>query len=106
MKLGKFDSDRTISFVPPDGEFILMKYVAPNFTTVCVCYIWLLVCRYRVVDGIQLPFKVSPIVKEHGRSRLEVNVKLKAQVHIFTTLNPFYCFPLLTSRSLIPPSSP
>jgi hypothetical protein len=33
-----------------------------------------------VVDGIQLPFKVSPIVKEHGRSRLEVNIKLKAQV--------------------------
>jgi hypothetical protein len=27
VKLGKFDSDRTISFVPPDGEFILMKYV-------------------------------------------------------------------------------
>lgn len=27
VKLGKFDSDRTISFVPPDGEFELMKYV-------------------------------------------------------------------------------
>ncbi len=25
------------------------------------------------------PLKVSPIVKEHGRSRLEVNIKLKAQ---------------------------
>lgn len=39
VKLGKFDSDRTISFVPPDGEFILMKYAAPNFTTICVYYI-------------------------------------------------------------------
>jgi hypothetical protein len=30
VKLGKFDSDRTISFVPPDGEFVLMKYVHLN----------------------------------------------------------------------------
>lgn len=27
VKLGKFDSDRTISFVPPDGEFELMRFV-------------------------------------------------------------------------------
>jgi len=26
VKLGKFDSDRTISFIPPDGEFELMRY--------------------------------------------------------------------------------
>jgi len=25
--LGKFDADRSISFIPPDGEFELMKYV-------------------------------------------------------------------------------
>ncbi len=33
VKLGKFDTDRTISFVPPDGEFILMKYPAPLIIT-------------------------------------------------------------------------
>jgi AP-2 complex subunit mu-1 len=27
VKLGRFDADRTISFVPPDGEFELMRYV-------------------------------------------------------------------------------
>ena len=26
VKLNKFDSDRVVSFVPPDGEFELMKY--------------------------------------------------------------------------------
>lgn len=26
VKLGRFDSDRTISFIPPDGEFELMRY--------------------------------------------------------------------------------
>ncbi len=25
VKLGQFDHDRTISFIPPDGEFELMK---------------------------------------------------------------------------------
>ena len=25
VKLGKFDSDRTINFIPPDGEFELMR---------------------------------------------------------------------------------
>lgn len=27
VRLGKFDSDRSISFIPPDGEFELMRYV-------------------------------------------------------------------------------
>lgn len=27
VKLGKFDSDRSISFIPPDGEFELMRCV-------------------------------------------------------------------------------
>ena len=27
VRLGKFEADRTISFVPCDGEFELMKYV-------------------------------------------------------------------------------
>ena len=36
VKLGKFDSDRTISFVPPDGEFILMKCVHTTYLTALV----------------------------------------------------------------------
>jgi AP-1 complex subunit mu len=27
VRLTRFDSDRTISFIPPDGEFDLMTYV-------------------------------------------------------------------------------
>lgn len=27
VRLGKFDSDRSISFIPPDGEFELMRSV-------------------------------------------------------------------------------
>ena len=56
MNLSKFSSEKTISFTPPDGEFELMKY--------------------RVTEAISLPFKVMPIVKELGRTRMEVNAKI------------------------------
>jgi AP-2 complex subunit mu-1 len=44
VRLGKFDADRTITFIPPDGEFELM--------------------RYRVTDNINLPFRIIPAVRE------------------------------------------
>ena len=43
VNLSKFASEKTISFVPPDGKFDLMKY--------------------RVTEGISLPFKLMPLVK-------------------------------------------
>jgi len=58
VKLGKFDMDRTISFVPPDGEFQLMSY--------------------RIAENVNLPFRVLPVVKELGRTRLEINIKVKS----------------------------
>jgi len=59
VKLGKFDNDRTISFIPPDGEFELMKY--------------------RVQNAIVPPFRlVSPTVRELGKTRLEVQVTIKS----------------------------
>jgi len=58
VRLGKFDSDRTISFIPPDGEFTLMSY--------------------RTSENISIPFRILPIVKEHSRTRLEVKVKVKS----------------------------
>lgn len=58
VKLGRFDADRTISFVPPDGEFELM--------------------RYRATENINLPFKVHPIVREIGTTKVEYSVAIKA----------------------------
>ena len=58
VKLGKFDMDRTISFVRPDGEFQLMSY--------------------RISENVNLPFRVLPVVKQLGRTRLEINVKVKS----------------------------
>ncbi|KAJ5241126.1 uncharacterized protein N7469_002717 [Penicillium citrinum] len=58
VKLGRFDSDRIISFVPPDGEFELM--------------------RYRATENVNLPFKVQPIVREIGTTKVEYSVAIKA----------------------------
>uniref|UniRef100_A0A8D2DRZ0 MHD domain-containing protein n=1 Tax=Sciurus vulgaris TaxID=55149 RepID=A0A8D2DRZ0_SCIVU len=46
VRLSKFDSERSISFIPPDGEFELM--------------------RYRTTKDIILPFRVIPLVREVG----------------------------------------
>lgn len=58
VRLGRFDADRTISFVPPDGEFELM--------------------RYRATENVNLPFKVHPIVREVGTTKVEYSVAIKA----------------------------
>ena len=52
VNLGRFNTEKVVSFVPPDGEFDLMKY--------------------RCQEGISLPFRVLPIINEMGRTRMEV----------------------------------
>lgn len=59
VRLGKFDADRTITFIPPDGEFELM--------------------RYRVTDNINLPFKIIPAVRENpAMNKVSINLKVFA----------------------------
>ncbi|OWM64127.1 hypothetical protein CDL15_Pgr018698 [Punica granatum] len=58
VNLTRFNSEKTVSFVPPDGEFELMKY--------------------RITEGVNLPFRVLPTIKDLGRTRMEVNVKVKS----------------------------
>ncbi|KAK9451990.1 Mu homology domain-containing protein [Limtongia smithiae] len=67
VKLGRFDQDRTINFIPPDGEFELMKY--------------------RATENINLPFKVAVMVREIGKSRVEYKIDVKAMfgVKLFAT---------------------
>merc|ERR1712066_749832 len=55
VKLSKFETEHAISFIPPDGEHELM--------------------RYRTAKDISLPFRVIPLVREVGRSKLEVKKK-------------------------------
>ena len=55
VRLGKFDADRTITFIPPDGEFDLMTY--------------------RITENVKLPFRIIPVVEERGGSTAVFNVK-------------------------------
>lgn len=57
VKLSKFETERSISFIPPDGEFELM--------------------RYRTTKDISFPFRIIPLVRETG-NKMEIKVVLKS----------------------------
>jgi AP-1 complex subunit mu len=59
VRLSRFDSDRTISFIPPDGEFELMSY---RLSTHVKPLIW-----------------VEAVIESQSASRLEYMVKAKSQ---------------------------
>lgn len=57
VRLSNFGDDRAISFIPPDGEFELV--------------------RYRKTDNIEIPFEVTPMVRTRN-NKTEIRVNLKA----------------------------
>lgn len=60
VRVTSFDSDRSICFVPPDGEFILM--------------------RYRSSANIKPPLRIlSSRVKEVSRTRVEIDFRIKSE---------------------------
>jgi len=59
VRLARFENDRTISFIPPDGEFDLMTY---RLTTHVKPLIW-----------------VEAVVEPHSHSRIEYMLKAKSQ---------------------------
>ncbi|KAF3655048.1 AP-2 complex subunit mu [Capsicum annuum] len=74
VNLTRFNSEKTVSFVPPDGEFELMKRSRVQALETASCRN----ARYRITEGVNLPFRVLPTIKELGRTRMEVNVKVKS----------------------------
>ena len=66
-RLSRFENDRTISFIPPDGEFELMSY---RLTT-----------QVKPLDWAEA------IVERHEGSRIEFMIKVKAQFKRRSTAN-------------------
>ncbi|KAA0188161.1 hypothetical protein HAZT_HAZT003809 [Hyalella azteca] len=62
-----FDNDRTISFIPPDGEFELMSY---RLNTHVKPLIW-----------------IESVIERHAHSRVEYMVKAKSQFKRRSTAN-------------------
>lgn len=56
VKLGKFEDDRSITFIPPDGKFELMKY--------------------RITKNIRNPFRIIPVIEQSDSTKLHVNLKV------------------------------
>ncbi|KAL0798468.1 hypothetical protein Bca101_053643 [Brassica carinata] len=59
VRLDSFDSDRTLSLVPPDGEFPVMNY--------------------RMTQEFKPPFHVNTLIEEAGRLKAEVIIKIRAE---------------------------
>eukprot|EP00916_Digyalum_oweni_P001259 GHVL01002440.1.p1 GENE.GHVL01002440.1~~GHVL01002440.1.p1 ORF type:complete len:428 (+),score=79.32 GHVL01002440.1:97-1380(+) len=58
VRLHKFDIDKSITFVPPDGVFELMNY--------------------RTTDNVDLPFRLIPVVHVRSKSRVEISLSIKS----------------------------
>jgi len=67
VRLTRFENDRTISFVPPDGEFELMSY---RLTTQVKPLIW-----------------IESVIERHAHSRIEYMIKAKSQFKRRSTAN-------------------
>jgi len=60
VRLDEFENLRTLNFVPPDGEFVLMNY--------------------RITGDFVAPFRLYPMIEESGASQVDVVVKVRADL--------------------------
>lgn len=67
VRLSRFENDRTISFIPPDGEFELMSY---RLSTQMKPLIW-----------------IESVIERHAHSRVEYMIKAKSQFKRRSTAN-------------------
>lgn len=67
VRLSRFENDRTISFIPPDGDFELMSY--------------------RLQTSVKPLIWVEAVVETYQGSRVEYLVKAKAQFKRKSTAN-------------------
>jgi AP-1 complex subunit mu len=67
VSLSRFESDRIISFVPPDGEFELLSY--------------------RLTTNIKPLFWIEATVESHAHSRIEYLIKAKSQFKLRSVAN-------------------
>lgn len=60
VNLTEFESQRTLSFVPPDGEFVVLNY--------------------RVTGDFSTPFRIFPSIEEVEPKKLEITVLVRAEM--------------------------
>jgi AP-4 complex subunit mu-1 len=60
VNLTEFESARTLSFVPPDGEFVVLNY--------------------RVTGDFATPFRIFPSIEEVEPKKLEITILIRAEM--------------------------
>ncbi|KAK4747504.1 hypothetical protein SAY87_014090 [Trapa incisa] len=82
VRLDSFDVDRTLSLVPPDGEFPVMNY--------------------RMTQEFKPPFRVNALIEEARNLKAEVTIKIRAEFPSNITANSIVVqmpLPKYTSRA-------
>ena len=60
VKLDEFEESRTLTFVPPEGEFVLMNY--------------------RVTGDVRPPFRLTPTFEQINPTQIELTVRVRADI--------------------------
>eukprot|EP01104_Vermistella_antarctica_P018190 TRINITY_DN6656_c0_g1_i1.p1 TRINITY_DN6656_c0_g1~~TRINITY_DN6656_c0_g1_i1.p1 ORF type:complete len:440 (-),score=120.98 TRINITY_DN6656_c0_g1_i1:91-1410(-) len=60
VKLQDFETDRSVSFFPPDGDFCLLNY--------------------RISEDFSVPFRLFPFIEEMDAHRCDVVIKIQADI--------------------------
>ena len=60
VQLQDFETSRTLSFIPPDGEFVVLNY--------------------RVTGEFRAPFRVFPAIDEVSPYKLDVTIRCRADI--------------------------
>lgn len=96
VRLSRFENDRTISFIPPDGESELMSYrlnttvsicirlyhFMPCLMSLCLMLIYSLLCLLQVKPLIW----IESVIEKFSHSRVEIKVKVLEYTHTHTHL--------------------
>ena len=89
----RFENDRTISFIPPDGEFELMSYRLNTHVSFVVSILLLIgsfSCDVVIIIDVQ---QVKPliwiesVIERHAHSRVEYMIKARSQFKRRSTAN-------------------
>ncbi|KAB1209719.1 AP-4 complex subunit mu [Morella rubra] len=67
VRLDSFDTEKTLSLVPPDGEFTVMNY--------------------RMTQEFKPPFRMNTLIEEAGSLKAEVIIKIRAEFSSSITAN-------------------
>lgn len=68
VRLTNFANDRAISFIPPDGEFELL--------------------RYRKTDSVGVPFTITPMVRDVAANKIEIRINVASTYEAKLSANP------------------